>query len=110
MPFNFVLSENFERQIKKLSKKYRSIEDDVLALIDDLETNPQKGQPLGRDCYKIRLNISSKNAGKSGGGRVITCVKIVDEQITLLTIYDKSEQETIKDKDLKILLKQVFRN
>lgn len=108
MPFEIVLSENFERQIKQLSKKYRSIEDDVLELIDDLEINPKKGEPLGRDCYKIRLNISSKNAGKSGGGRVITCVKIVDEQITLLTIYDKSEQDTIKDKDLKILLNKVF--
>ena len=108
MPFNIVLSENFERQIKRLSKKYRSIEDDVLSLIDDLEKNPKQGKPLGRDCYKVHLNISSKNTGKRDGGRVITCVKIVDEQITLLTIYDKSEQETVTDNELKTLLNKVF--
>lgn len=108
MPFEIVLSENFERQIKQLSKKYRSIEDDILALIDDLEINPKQGEPLGLDCYKIQLKIASKNTGKRDGGRVISCVKIVDEQITLLALYDKSEQDTIKDKDLKILLKKVF--
>jgi hypothetical protein len=52
------------------------------------------------------MAIESKNKGKSGGSRVITCVKIVDDTIFLLTVYDKGEQSTIKDKELKMLLKE----
>lgn len=51
------------------------------------------------------MAISSKNKGKSGGSRVITCVKIIDETVILLSIYDKSEQEDIDDKALNKLLK-----
>lgn len=110
MPFEIVLSENFERRVKKLSKKYHSLEDDLLILINSLELNPTQGIPLGQDCFKIRLNITSKRAGKRGGARVITCVKIVHEQVILLTIIDKSEQETISEKELDFLLKKISGN
>jgi hypothetical protein len=110
MPFEILLSENFERRVKKLSKKYQYLEDDLLSLIDSLELNPTQGISLGQDCYKIRLNITSKRAGKRGGARVITCVKIVNEQVFLLTIIDKSEQESISEKELDTLLKKIFEN
>lgn len=110
MPFEIVLSENFERRVKKLSKKYQSLEDDLLILINSLELNPSQGIPLGQDCFKIRLNITSKRAGKRGGARVITCVKIVNEHVILLTIIDKSEQETISEKELDFLLKKLTGN
>ena len=72
--------------------------------MSDLETNPTQGDALGKDCYKIRMAISSKGKGKSGGARVITCVKVTDESITLLSIYDKSEQSDIPGKLLQQLL------
>jgi hypothetical protein len=62
------------------------------------------GEPLGRDCYKIRMAITSKNKGKSGGARIITCVKVVNETVFLISIYDKSEKENIEDSKLKSLL------
>ena len=46
------------------------------------------------------MSIESKNKGKSGGARVITCVKIIDEVVYLLAIYDKSERSTLKDKEI----------
>ena len=55
-------------------------------------------------CYKIRLAIASKNTGKSGGARVITYVYIEGEVIFLLSVYDKSEQQNISPKQLKLLL------
>jgi hypothetical protein len=67
--------------------------------------NPKQGDPLGKDCYKIRMAIASKGRGKSGGSRVISCVKIVAESVFLLSIYDKSAKDTISDKDLDELLK-----
>jgi hypothetical protein len=55
----------------------------------------------------VRLRIKSKNTGKSGGGRIITCVKIIDETVHFLTIYDKSEKEDLDKGELDELLKQI---
>ena len=43
--------------------------------------------------------------GKSGGARVITSVKVVNQTAYLLTIYDKSDKESISDKELDELLR-----
>lgn len=51
------------------------------------------------------MAITSKGRGKSGGSRVISCVKIVAESVFLLSIYDKSAKENISDKELDELLK-----
>jgi hypothetical protein len=71
-----------------------------------LLADPRTGEPLGRDCYKVRVRIEAKGKGKSGGARAITCVKIIGEQIILLTIYDKSEQDSISDKERDDLLRE----
>ena len=76
-------------------------------MIDALQENPIIGEPLGKDCYKIRMAIASKNKGKSGGARVITCVKIVDDTLYLLSIYDKSEQENMPDDEIDAVLKSL---
>ena len=104
MSFEIRTIEPFERELKKLSKKYPSVKNDILDLAEKLIENPLMGAPLGKDCYKIRMAIASKNKGKSGGSRVITCVKVVNETVFLLSIYDKSEQENIEDSKLKSLL------
>jgi len=51
------------------------------------------------------MAIKSKGKGKSGGSRVITCVKIVSTTVYLLSIYDKSEKEGTSDKELDELLR-----
>ncbi len=97
----------FEKQAKRLVKKYPSLKNELLGLIRELKERPDLGTPLGYDCYKIRLGIRSKGKGKSGGGRVITCVKVQKENIFLLSIFDKSKQATISDKELKELLQLI---
>ena len=52
------------------------------------------------------MAIGSKGKGKSGGARVITCVKIVGQTVFLLTIYDKADQETISDAERDALLRE----
>ena len=101
---NIVLLERCRKDIKKLGKKYRSINADISDLLKSLQSDPTQGTALGRDCYKIRLKITSKSRGKSGGARVISCVKVVGETIYLLTIYDKSETESLTDGELAGLL------
>lgn len=97
----------FERQTKRLVKKHPSLKTDLLKLVTELQENPDKGTPLGKDCYKIRLAISSKGRGKSGGARVITNFVVIESTVYLLSIYDKSEKENITDKELSELLEHV---
>lgn len=51
------------------------------------------------------MAIDSKGKGKSGGSRVIACVKMVVKSVFLLSIYDKGEKESISDKEVNNLLK-----
>ena len=103
----FIYLPGFVRKLKEYAKKYPSLKKDFEALINQLQLYPQSGTPLGKDCFKIRLAIKSKGKGKSGGARIITCVKIVDSRVYFLTIYDKSEQATISDLDLKIFIEYI---
>jgi mRNA-degrading endonuclease RelE of RelBE toxin-antitoxin system len=101
MSFNIIPTPPFERELKQLSRKYPSIKKDIAELGSMLLKEPKMGIPLGNDCYKIRMAISSKGKGKSGGARVITYVAIIESNIFLLSIYDKSEAKNISDKELK---------
>jgi len=109
MSFDVVPIPEFVKELKWLAKKYRSLKVEIDMLGDELAEHPHMGTPIGHDCYKIRLAIKSKGAGKSGGARVITCVVAVREEVYLLSIYDKSEQGTLTDKRLKELLRQLPR-
>lgn len=100
-------SPEFLKQLKHLAKKYKSIADDLEVLRDELKTNPYAGSDLGNGARKLRMSIRSKGKGKSGGARVITyLLSVIEEniEITLLTIYDKSEKESISDKEIKALI------
>lgn len=104
MSFEVLAIPPFNRQLKRLAKKYPSIGEDIAELGKQLAEEPTTGAALGNDCFKIRLAIKSKAKGKSSGARVITCVRVTKESVYLLTIYDKSEQENLSDKELKSLL------
>ena len=109
MSFSVKTSGEFEKGLKFLAKKYPSIRNDYAALLDDLEADPKSGDPIGKNCFKVRMAITSKNKGKSGGARVIThlLVRLEGETLYLLKIYDKSDLETISEKELENLLKAI---
>jgi mRNA-degrading endonuclease RelE of RelBE toxin-antitoxin system len=107
MSYNVFFIPSFERDVKTLQKKYKSLKSDLTNLVVSLQTEPFQGKPLGKGCYKIRMAITSKGKGKSGGARVITCVKITSENIFLLSMYDKSEMTNISEKALNELLSQI---
>lgn len=105
MSYKVKFIPKFEKDLKHLAKKYPSVKSDFGLLLASLKDNPSQGTSLGNECYKIRMSISSKGKGKSVGARVITCFKIVHHTVFLLSIFDKSEQENITDKELRELLK-----
>ena len=105
MSYKVKFIPKFEKELKRLAKKYPSIKSDFGILLQSLKDNPAQGTSLGNECYKIRMAIASKGKGKSGGARVITCFKVIHSTVFLLTIFDKSENENISDKELSDLLK-----
>ena len=97
----------FDRQHKRLVKKYPSLKNEFADLLEKLEQEPDLGIHIGNNCYKIRIAIASKGKGKSGGARVITNFVIAEETVFLISIYDKSEKENLTDNELDELLKYV---
>lgn len=105
MSFSIEVTSFFEHEFKALAKKHRSLKNDLAALVAQLQEDPFIGTEIGNHCYKIRLAISSKGKGKSGGARVITHVQVVANTVYLIAIYDKSDMENIDDSTLKKRLK-----
>ncbi len=97
----------FEKQAKRLIKKYVSLKTELLQLVQELKENPEQGTAIGNSCFKIRIAIASKGKGKSGGARVIAYIVITVATVYLLSIYDKSEKENLTDKELDELLKAI---
>jgi mRNA-degrading endonuclease RelE of RelBE toxin-antitoxin system len=100
------ITKSFKVAVKPLLKKYPSLSKDLFGLEKELMKIPRLGTPLGQDTYKIRMKVSSKGKGKSGGARVISLVeatllgiaeRVSEEEITinLITIYDKADVDNI---------------
>ena len=70
---------------------------------------------MGNGLYKIRVAVKSKGKGKSSGIRVITYFvsKVRNDEndeykvVSLVTIYDKSEYDTISDKEQKFIVDKI---
>ena len=98
--------KKFLKEFKRLYKHYKSLKGDVDALVVSLK---DQGADLGGGIRKVRMAITSKGKGKSGGARVITLtvlVSVTDLDVWLLTLYDKSERETITDSEIAELRRQ----
>lgn len=104
MSYSVKSIEVFERQTKRLAKKYTSLKYELQVLVQALKEYPNQGTAIGKNCYKIRLAIKSKGKGKSSGARVITNYVVAHDAVYLLSIYDKSEKENLSDKELDELL------
>lgn len=101
---------DFDREAKRLLKKYRSLPSDLKALQNILSENPFMGTEIMPGVRKIRMAIESKGKGKSGGARVIYYISVADSttgNVYLLYIYDKSETSTIKNDYIIKLLNEL---
>ena len=116
------LHDEFKRQFRRLSKKYRSLIDDLETFQKELQENPLQGTDLGGGVRKIRMTIASKGKGKSDGARVLTLNVLVSDiggqtesnttpndeiDVTLLTIYDKNEIDNVSDEYIKWLVSEI---
>lgn len=103
-----IFTSEFKKEFKRLSKKFASLEQDMRDLIHELNTNPSLGKSLGNNVFKIRLGIKSKGKGKSGGARIISYYLTTKGELYLLSIYDKSEQQSISVKEIRFLIDSIL--
>ena len=101
------ISEEFRIAFKRLKKRHKSLETDFEQLLASLLLNPMQGVELEGGARKVRLAITSKGRGKSGGARVIIRVRIVADELQLLYIYDKADFDNINDAYLRDVMRRM---
>jgi len=82
-------------------------EDEYLDLQVYLLQHPDSGKIIRGSDGVRKIRWTSKGKGKSGGIRVIYYLKGSKEEIWLLTVYAKNEQETIPGHILKKIAEEI---
>ena len=109
MGFDIIPTDIFKKEAKRLIKKFPSLKEELKALDRLLTEYPKSGVDLGFNTFKIRLGIRSKGKRKKGGGRVITYVLTKEKEVYLLTIFDKSEKDTLDNKTIKSIIENLHK-
>lgn len=111
MAVNIYYHPQFSKDLKRLSRKYVSLKHDFSKFLDELSKEPRIGTDLGNGFRKVRMAITSKGKGKSGGARVITYLLAESangtSDVYLLTMYDKNEIENVSNIFLRNLIKTI---
>ncbi len=82
-------------------------EDEYLGLQVYLLQHPDSGKIVRGSGGVRKIRWSTKGRGKSGGLRVIYYWKVSEDEIWLLTVYAKSEQETIPRHILRKIAEEI---
>lgn len=106
MNLNIKTLSPFDKDVKRLFKRYKQLPNDLRSLREELLSNPKSGIELGHGCYKIRLANSSIPTGKSGGFRIIYYYIDSNNNLYLMSIYSKNELENIDDKTILNILRE----
>lgn len=97
LKLNVSKTKHFAKLVKKLSKKYHNIENDIDDFLDSIEKIEDLGIKLGSNLYKARIKNTDNNKGKSAGFRLITYLQVTENELTMIYIYSKSEMENINE-------------
>jgi len=110
MNYEIKVVESFKKELKKLAKRYKNIKNDYKELLKLLtNNNPQElGVHLGKNVYKLRLKNSDINKGKSAGYRVVYYIYEENHWLVLLSIYSKSDYESISEDEIDKKIMEVL--
>ncbi|NER46894.1 MAG: type II toxin-antitoxin system RelE/ParE family toxin [Symploca sp. SIO1A3] len=108
LPVFIRFSDEFEKNLYTLSKKYRQIRSDVQPIIEQLQGGNFIGDRIpgmGEKYVIFKLIIKNSNIqkGKSAGYRLIYQVES-PTNVLLLTIYSKSDREDISPSEIRSIL------
>jgi mRNA-degrading endonuclease RelE of RelBE toxin-antitoxin system len=102
------LTPRFQRDLRELAKRYRSIRTDIQPLIDQLQAGEIPGDRIAGikyQVFKVRIKNSNIQKGKSGGYRVIYYLKNA-QGIILTTIYSKSDLTDVSNEIIEQAIAQ----
>ena len=103
-------TRQFSRELKKLRRKYPSVDREVEEFVASLSARDdlpgQKVPGAGYDVYKYRLRNRSARIGASGGFRIVYFVR-QQLDIVLLTIYSKSTQDDIRASEIRDIVRSL---
>ena len=109
MPTRVDTTYEFEKEIEGLGRKYPAVFAAVDELITQTESDIRPGSRVagvGAAVYKARLPNRSARRGRRGGFRVIYYVQFSD-MVFLLTIYSKTEKESISNAEIRRILNSI---
>lgn len=72
--------------------------------------NPFQGTELSPGIRKIRMAVTSKGRGKSGGARIITYTIVAAEsegRVYLMNVYDKSDFSSVELSIIKSMIRDL---
>ena len=98
LPIEIRVTPDFKKQLRKLEKRYRKIKSDIEPILMQIQMGEIVGerlQGIDAEVFKVRVRNSDTNRGKSGGYRVIYCLKL-PECVVLLDIYSKSDRDDVE--------------
>jgi mRNA-degrading endonuclease RelE of RelBE toxin-antitoxin system len=110
MNYEIYLPQTFQRCVKLLKKKFPHIKDDLSSLFQQLQNNPEAGDPIPgwhRTIWKVRVSSTDLKKGKSGGFRVIYFWSVGEATLYPLFVYFKGEKEDITKAEIETLLKKL---
>jgi mRNA-degrading endonuclease RelE of RelBE toxin-antitoxin system len=97
------ISPEFERNLRYLAKKYRSVKADLLPVIQKIELGKFVGDQVKRTGFtvlKVRVKNSNIQKGQSGGYRLIYQVE-TPKLVLFVTLYSKSDQADVSAKEIR---------
>ena len=107
-PIQIALTPRFQRDLRDLAKRYRSIRLDLQPLMEQLQSGETPGDRvtgIKYQIFKVRLKNSNIQKGKSGGYRVIYYLK-TETEIILATIYSKSDLSDVSNQVIEEAIAQ----
>jgi mRNA-degrading endonuclease RelE of RelBE toxin-antitoxin system len=108
LSLEIALTPRFQRDLRELAKRYRSIRSDIQPLIDQLQAGEIPGDRIAGikyQVFKVRIKNSTIQKGKSGGYRVIYYLKNA-QGIILTTIYSKSDLTDVSNEIIEQAIAQ----
>ena len=106
MSYKLYPTEEFKKNAKKIKGKYPDFKNDLYLFAKKLKKNPLSFpsiDPLGDGLFKCRIDITGKPAGKSFGARIIYLIISADNEVWIMTCFDKSDKKDLTSKELSSL-------
>ncbi|MGE4420241.1 MAG: type II toxin-antitoxin system RelE/ParE family toxin [Sulfurimonas sp.] len=101
-------TETFAKAVKQLQKRFKNVETDCDEFVHNIKIIDNLGVNLGSGVYKVRIANSDKKSGKSSGYRLISYLKLIDNKLYLMYVYDKSDLGTVSEKQIDALIKKTI--